>query len=122
MTKTTKKHTQRRDPDEESALQMVTGMLETGLGGLKQYVDATAETIAEARNVEAAESFAHLLTKVAQVAAELRKAESAAAKAAGEVGVKQFIEFIRRASPSDQKLMMRTLQDAQADAARSGLA
>lgn len=122
MSKTTKKTPVRADSDDESALQMVQGMLQTGLTGLNSYVDATSETIAESRDVEAAESFAHLLTKVAQVAAELRKAEAADRKANGDVGLKQFVEWLRRATPAERKQASRAVLDADTEAGRSALA
>jgi hypothetical protein len=84
-------------------------MLETGLGGLETYVEATAEAIGESRDVEAAESFAHLLTKVAQVASELRKAEAAARKSSEDLTRADVMEWFRTLSDTDADRLLREM-------------
>jgi hypothetical protein len=99
---------------------MTSGMLETGLNGLQSYVEKAAETVAESRDVEAAESFAHLLTKVAAVASELRKAEAAERKAATEITKSDMLDAIRRMEDGERARFLREAQTLTAK--RSGLA
>ena len=54
-------------------------MLSTGLNGLNDYIEDAVERLGDAKGGSADElagDLAHLLTKVAQVAGELRKAEA----------------------------------------------
>lgn len=93
----------------ESPLQLTSGMLEKGLEGLQSYVSKTADTISESRDVEAAESFAHLLTKVAQVASELRKAEAAARKSSEDLTRADVMEWFRTLSDTDADRLLREM-------------
>ncbi len=115
-----KKHTQKLNSDGESALRTVTGMLETGLEGLKSYVEAMSAVVGESRDVEAAESFAHLLTKVAQVAAELRKAEAEERKRSAEITKGSALDWYRGLNQSERASFRAEQQ--QIDTKRSGLA
>ena len=99
---------------------MVTGMLETGLNGLKLYVEVMAKVVGESKDVESAESFAHLLTKVAQVAAELRKAEAEERKRGAEMTKASVLEWFRQMDPGEQTRFVREMQVI--NTKRSGLA
>ncbi len=104
----------------DTALRLASSMLDTGLRGLEAYVTATAETVAESRDVEAATDFAHLLTKVAVVAGELRKAEAAERKAASEISKADMVEAARRMDATERARFVRELQAI--DSRKSGLA
>lgn len=108
------------NPD-ETPLQRVMRMLGTGIEGLDAYIQAAAKTLAKADD-EAAADFAHTLTKVAQVAGELRKAEKADRDANAEITEKQWADYVRRSSPEQRKQLMRILRDAEVDSGKSGLA
>ena len=73
MTRNTQKHTK---PDQKSASDTATGMLEQGLSGLQQYIERTSVEVADTVNSDVADAFARVLTKAAQVSAELRKADA----------------------------------------------
>lgn len=85
-------------------------MLETGLAGLQAYVKAASATVKESRDVEAAESFAHLLTKIAQVASELRKAEAAARRDADDLDEARVLEWFLRLETTTQGRFIKELQ------------
>lgn len=108
-------------PADETALQKVMRMLGTGIEGLEDYIDAAANTLSKADDEQAGD-FAHVLTKVAQVAAELRKAEKADRDANAEITEKQWADYVRRSSPEQRKQLLRILRDADVESGKSGLA
>ncbi len=120
MTKTTKKPMLTSAITGESALKMASGMLETGLTGLQTYVDHMSAIVGETTDHEPAESFAHLLTKVAQVASELRKAEAAERKTAEAMTKADVMEWLRRMDQTDRARLLR--EAGNIDSKRSGLA
>ncbi len=68
------KRKQAKEP--ETALETASNMLETGLAGLRAYVADVSEVVAESKDVEAAAEFAHLLVRISQINAELRKSDA----------------------------------------------
>ncbi len=95
---------------------MVMGMLGTGLGKLDGHIKSLGSKLDD----ESALALAHLLTKIAMVHGELRKAEHAARREAGEFTPQQMLERARRMSVTERQSHVRELQ--QIDSKRSGLA
>jgi hypothetical protein len=107
------------DSDDETTSAMVMTMLGDGLEGLRKHIELASRAIGDS---EEAADLAHLLTKVALVAAELRKAENAARKADGDLTPQLMLERIRRMSAGERALFLRQATHADADQGKSGLA
>jgi paraquat-inducible protein B len=85
-------------------------------------LDAHIEKLPEALDSEESADLAHLLSKMAVVNAELRKAEHAARNADAEITPTQMLERVRRMPTAERHQFMRTVQNLNADAGKSGLA
>lgn len=88
---------------------MVSSMLNTGLAGLQTYVDAMSEVVGESTDPESAESFAHLLTKVAQVAGELRKAEKLELDALKKLTPAEIFVWAKQQTPELRARLVRDI-------------
>lgn len=95
-------------------------MLETGLDGLKEYIERMSDIVRESSEPDIASDFAHTLHKVSLVTAELRKAETAERKAAEAMSKADILEAVRRLPPNEREQMGREI--AALGAKRSGLA
>jgi hypothetical protein len=105
---------------EDYALIGAMDILGTGLEGLREHVKRASQSVVG--DSEAAADLAHLLSKIAVVNAELRKAEAAARNAEGDISPQQMLERIRRMPAGERAQFMRTLQHTDADQGKSGLA
>jgi hypothetical protein len=106
---------------DDSALKMATGMLETGLAGLYEFVRDRAKRLGpdDAVISDAAE-YAHLLVKIAQVTGELRKAEAEERKRAESMTAVAWVDWYRQQkNPAERARLLRELQ--QLDSTKSVL-
>ncbi len=95
-------------------------ILGTGLEGLREHVKRASQSVVG--DSEAAADLAHLLSKIAVVNAELRKAEAAARNAEGDISAPQMLERIRRMPANERQQFLRAATHADQDQGKSGLA
>jgi hypothetical protein len=115
------KRTEKPTNSDATPLQRVTLMLSSALDGLEEYLEEATPKLKNATAEQAGE-FVHVLTKIAHVGSELRKAEKADRDANSETTLKHVGEFIRRASDAELKQVTRMLRDIETSKGRSGLA
>jgi hypothetical protein len=99
--------------------ELASSMLEAGLNGLQSYVDKVAAIVKESRDVDAADAFARLLTKIAQVSAELRKSDAEERRRADLNTPEAIIAAIRGLSAREKQTVQGELE--RMTATRSGL-
>jgi hypothetical protein len=105
--------------ESESAIKLAGETLTLGMRQINDYVRDPANADLGS---DSADALARLMTKVAQVSGELRKAEAAARSADGDITPAQMLERIRRMSAAERTQFLRAATHADADQGKSGLA
>jgi hypothetical protein len=113
------KHIKKQEKhDDEIDSSAVMASMRRGLAKLDTHIDDLGDHL----DPEASADLAHLLSKMAVVNAELRKAEAAARSADGDITPAQMLERIRRMGQAERTQFLRAATHADADQGKSGLA